>query len=67
MLKQSGGGDGKDLGDEGYQIAVEGEHLLLRGGAGRGIVNAVYALLEEDIGCRWYTDGERRCCRSRRR
>jgi hypothetical protein len=51
-----------NLGDEGYEIAVSGEDLVLRGGPrGRGIVNAVYALLEEDIGCRWYTrDGQAR-------
>src|SRR5688572_14365165 len=57
LLKQSGGGNGKNLADEGYEIAVAGEHLLLRGGRTRGIVNAVYALLEEDVGCRWYTRG----------
>ena len=56
LLKQTAGvGNGEDLADEGYQIAVSGEHLLLRGGRTRGIVNAVYALLEEDLGCRWYT------------
>jgi hypothetical protein len=46
----------KTLPDEGYRIAVDGEHLLLTGGPGRGVLNAVYALLEEDIGCRWYTN-----------
>ena len=55
LLRRSGGGDGRDLADEGYEIAVRGEHLLLRGGRTRGIVNAVYAVLEEDLGCRWYT------------
>lgn len=54
LLRRSGGGDCRDLADEGYEIAVEGEHLLLRGGRTRGAVNAVYALLEEDLGCRWY-------------
>jgi hypothetical protein len=43
------------LGEEGYRIAMEGDDLVLSGGTGRGIVNAVYALLEEDIGCRFYT------------
>jgi hypothetical protein len=46
-----------DLKDDGYAIGVKGEHLLLHGGRGRGTVNAVYALLEEDLGCRWY-DGD---------
>jgi hypothetical protein len=48
-----------DLGDDGIQIAVadEGKQLILQGGRGRGMVNAVYAFLEEDLGCRWY-DGD---------
>ena len=41
--------------DEQYTIAVDGDALLLTGGPGRGVINAVYALLEEDMGCRWYT------------
>ena len=40
---------------EQYTIAVDGDALLLTGGPGRGVVNAVYALLEEEVGCRWYT------------
>ncbi|MDQ1257725.1 MAG: hypothetical protein QG656_2331 [Candidatus Hydrogenedentes bacterium] len=43
-----------ELGAEGYVIGVQGQTLYLLGGHGRGIVNAVYALLEEDLGCRWY-------------
>lgn len=46
----------KDLGDEGYAIAVKGERIFLWGGKKRGAINAVYALLEEDLGCRWYSD-----------
>ncbi len=42
------------LGNEGYAIGVSGQRLLLVGGAKRGAINAVYALLEEDLGCRWY-------------
>lgn len=42
------------LGNEGYAIGVSGRRLLLVGGKTRGIINAVYALLEEDLGCRWY-------------
>ena len=45
---------GIDLGDEGYAIAVRGANLFLWGGRRRGPINAVYALLEEDLGCRWY-------------
>jgi hypothetical protein len=44
------------LGDEGYGIAVKGGNLYVWGGRTRGPVNAVFALLEEDMGCRWYTD-----------
>jgi hypothetical protein len=40
---------------EQYKIAVQGKDLLLSGGKTRGVINAVYAFLEEDLGCRWYT------------
>ncbi len=48
----------KGLGDEGYAIIVDGERLFLLGGRKRGPINAVLALLEEDLGCRWYTKDE---------
>lgn len=44
-----------DLGEEGYAIYEVGGNLLLTGGSTRGPINAVYALLEEDLGCRWYS------------
>ena len=43
-----------DLGWDGYVLEVQGERLYLSGGR-RGPINAVVALLEEDLGCRWYT------------
>ncbi|HOZ46697.1 MAG TPA: DUF4838 domain-containing protein [Candidatus Hydrogenedentes bacterium] len=43
-----------ELGPEGYGIAVRDGALYLWGGDGRGVINAVYTLLEEDLGCRWY-------------
>lgn len=46
---------GVDLGDEGYGVAEQAGSLFLWGGRTRGAINAVYALLEEDLGCRWYT------------
>ncbi len=46
-----------DLGAEGYAIAERGGDLFLLGGARRGPISAVYALLEEDLGCRWYSAG----------
>ena len=45
----------EDLEDEGYGIAVENQRFFLWGGRTRGTINAVYSLLEEDLGCRWYT------------
>lgn len=44
-----------DLSDEGYAIDQVGTNLFLIGGATRGPINAVYAFLEEDLGCRWYS------------
>ena len=43
-----------DLAADGYAIGVEGKRLFLLGGRKRGAINAVLALLEEDLGCRWY-------------
>lgn len=43
------------LGDEGYWIRGSGLNQLLWGGTTRGLMNGVFALLEEDIGCRFYT------------
>ena len=55
MLKEAGIPEAKlDLGDEGYAIGAKGRNLFLLGGQRRGPINAVYALLEEDLGCRWY-------------
>ncbi len=57
LLKQAGlTGFEEELEDEGYGIAVSDEKLFLWGGRTRGVINAVFALLEEDLGCRWYTD-----------
>lgn len=44
-----------NLGEEGYAIDEKQENLFLTGGSTRGPINAVYALLEEDLGCRWYS------------
>ena len=44
-----------DLGDEGYAISMKGDNLFLFGGKTRGPIFAVVALLEEDLGVRWYT------------
>lgn len=44
------------LGDEGYGITVNRGQIILSGGKTRGVMNAVYALLEEDLGCRFYAN-----------
>ena len=57
LLKKSGlAAIAEDLQDEGYGIDQKEDHLFLWGGRTRGIINAVYALLEEDLGCRWYSN-----------
>lgn len=56
LLAKSGSKIGEaKLGDEGYAIDEQAGNLFLVGGATRGPINAVYALLEEDLGCRWYS------------
>jgi hypothetical protein len=44
-----------DLAVEGYAIEVLGKNAYLYGGSGRGLLHGVYSLLEEDLGCRWYS------------
>ncbi len=48
---------GADLAAEGYALEVDGANVFLYGGSGRGLLHGVYALLEEDLGCRWYAVG----------
>ncbi len=43
------------LGDEGYVIRTVGPHLVIAGGALRGNLYGVYGLLEDHLGCRWFT------------
>jgi hypothetical protein len=44
-----------DLAAEGYALEVIGKNVYLYGGSGRGLMHGVYSLLEEDLGCRWYS------------
>ncbi|MEA3403871.1 MAG: DUF4838 domain-containing protein [Armatimonadota bacterium] len=53
--RRSGGG--WDLGPDGYAIVVKGARVFLLGGERTGPLSAVFALLEEDLGCRWYAPG----------
>jgi len=43
------------LGHDGLVIRTASPHLLLFGGEPRGTLYAVYAFLEERLGCRWWT------------
>ena len=43
------------LGKEGYVIRTVGNDLLIVGGALRGNLYGVYGLLEDHMGCRWFT------------
>jgi len=43
------------LGREGLVMMTAPPHLLLYGGEPRGTLYAVYAFLEEKLGCRWWT------------
>lgn len=44
------------LGDEGYAISISRGAIILSAGKTRGVMNAVFALLEEDLGCRFYAN-----------
>ncbi|MCC6580439.1 MAG: DUF4838 domain-containing protein [Phycisphaeraceae bacterium] len=44
--------------DDGYRIAFHRDHILIDGGPRAGVLNGVYAMLEEDLGCRWYLPGD---------
>jgi hypothetical protein len=43
------------LGMEDSILRTAGENLILTGGEPRGVLYSVYALLEDHLGCRWYT------------
>jgi hypothetical protein len=45
------------LGAEGVIIRTVGKDLILAGGRPRGTLYAVYTLLEDHIGCRWWAPG----------
>lgn len=46
-----------ELGRDGYAIQAAAPHLFITGGPRRGVINGVYSLLQEDLGCRWYIPG----------
>ncbi len=63
IAKSNGGGQtirlitDPTLPPDGYRIGFNGNDLEIRGGVNFGLLYGVYALLEEDIGYRWYEPG----------
>lgn len=47
------------LGREGYVVRTIGSHLVIAGGEPRGTLYGVYGLLEDHLGCRWFTPAVR--------
>lgn len=47
--------DWASLGKEGYVLRTVGGRLLIVGGEPRGTLYGVYGLLEDHLGCRWFT------------
>ncbi len=43
------------LGDEGYAVRSRRGRVVIAGASPRGTLYGVYALLEEDLGCRWFS------------
>jgi len=54
------------LGREGYVLRTAGTRLVIAGGEPRGTLYGVYGLLEDHLGCRWFTPELERIPRSRR-
>jgi len=50
--------DVEKLGHDGVVIKTVGENLVLVGRPPRGTLYAVYAFLEDSVGCRWWTSTE---------
>jgi|GEM_PF-6151857 len=45
------------LAPDGFRITTENGNLQIAGGHNYGILYGVYAVLEDDLGCRWYEPG----------
>ena len=46
-----------EFADDGFELAVEGDTLRIRGGARAGVLYGVYELLETYGGCGWFASG----------
>jgi len=55
LAKSKSGWKSTNLAVEGYALDVIDKNIYLYGGSGRGLMNGVYSMLEEDLGCRWYS------------
>jgi len=40
-----------------YEIRTVGDKLVIAGGPNRGTINGMYGLLQDHLGCRWFTPG----------
>ena len=47
--------NGKKVTAEGYAIDSDGPSIFIKGGSQRGILYGVYGLLEDHLGCHWFT------------
>ena len=47
--------DKAKLGAEGYVLRTVGGHLVIAGSDVRGVMYGVYGLLQDHLGCRWFT------------
>jgi hypothetical protein len=47
--------DSSRLGREGYVLRTVERNLFIRGGSPRGLLYGVYGLLQDHLGCRWFT------------
>ncbi len=50
-----GAGALRGLGSDGLVVKAVGDRIVLSGGAERGTMYACYSLLEDVLGCRWYS------------
>jgi len=48
--------DAAELGEEGYFYAIEDDRIFIGGKGKRGTLYGVYTFLEDELGCRWFTE-----------
>lgn len=47
--------DWENLGEEGYNLLVTKDNIIIAGGEPRGTLYGVYGVLDDHLGCRWFT------------